>query len=295
MLVRFITAQEGVYEIALEEIRSGQKLTHWMWYIFPQMKGLGESHNAQFYGISDLKEAKTYLDHPLLGKRLREMTSALLKIEDRSIIEILGEVDAMKLKSSMTMFDLICPKDIFDKVLTRFFNSERCPRTIISMSKRKLFNALCLPMCVMLALIIIGILALHLELSSHGFQAIMLGLAFELILFLGFGFLAMSILGTVLTLIGYFKSPVLMFYSASIFSTYLFMASVALLLFQIAFDSMISIPVALLFWSGYLMKQTMFKVGQITSRQNKLKCIGISVGIFILSLLPAGVVHFVML
>ena len=297
MLERFVEAQEGVYEIALEEIRSGQKQTDWMWYIFPQMKGLGKSHNAQFYAITHLKEAKAYLNHPVLGRRLREITSALLKLKVGNINEVLGDLDALKLKSSMTMFDLVCPDDIFEKVLIRFFNDERCHKTTVELTNKKLFNALTIPMCGMLTLIILGILLFHLELCNHGFQAIMVGFAFECILIFGLGYLLVSIIGTILTFIGYFRNSTMMFYTASIFSTYLFLTSIVHLLFLFVGNIVLvfAIGIPLLIWSGCLMKQTICKMDKIAHNKNKTKCICIAVGLFILSLIPSGVVLFVLL
>ena len=297
MIERFVEAQEGVYEIALEEIRSGQKQTDWMWYIFPQIEGLGKSHNAKFYGISDLKEAKAYLKHPILGRRLREITSALLKLKVVNINEVLGDLDALKLKSSMTMFDLVCPDDIFEKVLIRFFNDERCHKTTIELTNKKLFNALTIPMCGMLTLKILGILLFHLELCNHGFQAIMVGFAFECILIFGLGYLLVSIIGTILTFIGYFRNSTMMFYTASIFSIYLFLTSIVHLLFLFIGNIVLvfTIGIPLLIWSGCLMKQTICKMDKIAHNKNKTKCICIAVGLFILSLIPSGVVLFVLI
>lgn len=297
MIERFVEAQEGVYEIALKEIRSGQKQTDWMWYIFPQMKSLGKSHNAKFYGISDLKEAKAYLNHPVLGRRLREITSALLKLKVVNINEVLGELDALKLKSSMTMFDFVCPNDIFEKVLIRFFNDERCHKTTVELTNKKLFNALTIPMCVVLTLIMFGVLSFHLELCDHGFQAIMVGFAFECILIFGLGYLLVSILGTVLTFIGYFRNSTMMFYTANIFSIYLFLTSIVHLLFLFIGNIVLvfAIGIPLLIWSGYLMKLTVCKMNRIANNKNKIKCICIAVGLFILSLIPSGVVLFVLI
>lgn len=112
-LERFVEAQKRDYKIALEEVRSGQKRTHWIWYIFPQMYGLGHSCYANLYGIRDRKEAEEYLKDKTLGKRLREITSTLLQYEGKSAEEIFGELDAMKVRSSMTLFDAVCPNDMF--------------------------------------------------------------------------------------------------------------------------------------------------------------------------------------
>lgn len=112
-LERFVEVQKRDYKIALEEVRSGQKRTHWIWYIFPQMYGLGHSCYANLYGIRDRKEAEEYLKDKTLGKRLREITSTLLQHEGKSAEEIFGELDAMKVISSMTLFDAVCPNDMF--------------------------------------------------------------------------------------------------------------------------------------------------------------------------------------
>lgn len=132
---RFVEAQESEYSgyaQALQEIRSGGKYGHWIWYIFPQLRGLGHSGNAQFYGIEDQQEAREYLAHPVLGVRLREITQAALNhADDRIAIELMGsEIDALKLKSSMTLFDRVCPGDIFAEVLDAFYDGERCQWTL---------------------------------------------------------------------------------------------------------------------------------------------------------------------
>ena len=124
-LDRFLKAQEHKYETALGEIKNGKKRTHWMWYIFPQIMGLGKSTTSQYYGITCLYEARAYLDDEILGARLREICAELLKHSDRSVQGILGGIDSMKLKSSMTLFDIVSPSDIFDKVLDVFFYGER--------------------------------------------------------------------------------------------------------------------------------------------------------------------------
>lgn len=132
---RFVEAQESEYagySQALQEMRHGEKRSHWIWYIFPQLRGLGRSGNAQFFGIEDAAEARKYLQHPVLGARLREITQAVLDhADDRNAIELMGwDVDAMKLRSSMTLFDYICRDDIFADVLEAFFDGERCRYTL---------------------------------------------------------------------------------------------------------------------------------------------------------------------
>jgi len=123
-LDRFIKAQEMDYEIALSEIKSGRKRSHWMWYIFPQMKGLGFSSTAQYYAIQNKKEAEEYLAHPVLGKRLLEISEALLEIKSNDAGRVMGYPDDMKLRSSMTLFYLVSSEDIFKKVLDKFFDGK---------------------------------------------------------------------------------------------------------------------------------------------------------------------------
>lgn len=129
-LQRFIDAQNEDYEQALSEIRRGKKRSHWIWYIFPQIKGLGFSYNSEYYGISSLQEAKDYLNHELLGDRLIEITASLLLHRGKDIEQIMGDIDAVKLKSSMTLFDAIKPGGVFDEVLDEFYAGERCRRTM---------------------------------------------------------------------------------------------------------------------------------------------------------------------
>ena len=119
-LQRFLTAQEHDYPIALREIQNGNKQSHWIWYIFPQIKGLGFSYQSQFYGIANRQEAEAYIAEPTLNARLRGITMALLKHKDKSAQQILGGIDALKVKSSMTLFDAVSPNDIYADVLTAF-------------------------------------------------------------------------------------------------------------------------------------------------------------------------------
>jgi len=122
-LVRFLEAQNHVYLKALDEIKSGQKRSHWMWYIFPQIKGLGSSENARFFGIKSLDEATAYVQHPILGKHLIEITKALLTIEGKSVSDIFGYPDDLKLHSSMTLFSKVENADpVFNEVLKKYFN-----------------------------------------------------------------------------------------------------------------------------------------------------------------------------
>ena len=129
-LQRFIEAQNDSYDQALKEIIKGRKLTHWIWYIFPQMKGLGFSYNSEYYGITSLQEARDYLENELLRKRLFEITESLLMHKGKDIESIMGDIDALKLKSSMTLFDAVQPGSIFGEVLDEFYGGERCRRTL---------------------------------------------------------------------------------------------------------------------------------------------------------------------
>jgi uncharacterized protein (DUF1810 family) len=129
-LERFLRAQLWDYETALKEISAGRKMSHWMWYIFPQMRGLGLSENATYYGIKDLEEAKEYLNHPVLGARLREITTAFLQLSGVSAKEVLGHTDAMKMLSCMTLFNVVTPKDIFQQVIDKYYNGRVDRRTL---------------------------------------------------------------------------------------------------------------------------------------------------------------------
>ena len=130
-LSRFLKAQEHDYEQALHEIRSGRKRTHWMWYIFPQIQGLGFSSTAQYYAIRDIEEAKEYLAHPVLGARLKEISSALLDLEGLSASEIFGYPDDLKLRSCMTLFRMAdLNEPIFLEVLEKYYDGEPDFRTV---------------------------------------------------------------------------------------------------------------------------------------------------------------------
>ena len=124
-LDRFLEAQKRMYPIALKEIRNGEKESHWMWYIFPQLRGLGRSQMAYTYGINGIEEAKAYLAHPVLSSRLIEISEALLVHKDEIIEDILGDIDAMKLRSSMTLFALISEEgSVFHQVIDCFFDGK---------------------------------------------------------------------------------------------------------------------------------------------------------------------------
>ena len=130
-LERFVQAQTLMYSVTLREIKNGKKTSHWMWYMFPQLRGLGTSTMAHMYGIAGLKEAKAYLEHPVLSGRLYELCGELLKHRDKTAFEIFGDIDEMKLKSSMTLFALTSEDyTIFDEVLENFFGGEMDEVTI---------------------------------------------------------------------------------------------------------------------------------------------------------------------
>lgn len=130
-LNRFLSAQESVYERVLEELRRGRKQTHWMWYIFPQIDGLGYSSTSKYYSIKSLEEARQYLAHPVLGPRLLECSEVVLAIQGRSVSEIFGSPDDLKLKSSMTLFAKIAePGSVFVGILNTFFHGEPDAKTL---------------------------------------------------------------------------------------------------------------------------------------------------------------------
>jgi uncharacterized protein (DUF1810 family) len=129
-LERFVLAQEKDFEIALTEISYGRKQSHWMWYIFPQIQGLGFSDTAKFYAIRDLKEASEYYLHPVLGPRLITISRELLRHKDQTAVQILGSPDYLKLRSSMTLFSAVKEADlVFEQVLRQFFNGEKDSKT----------------------------------------------------------------------------------------------------------------------------------------------------------------------
>ena len=129
-LDRFLWAQEGIIDRALAELAVGRKRSHWMWFVFPQAAGLGHSATAQRYAIHSLPEARAYLAHPLLNRRLRDGCQQLLSHRKIPPEKILGVVDALKLRSSMTLFDAVCSGDIFEEVLASFFAGERDTLTL---------------------------------------------------------------------------------------------------------------------------------------------------------------------
>lgn len=130
-LKRFIDAQETSYQIALAEIKNGRKRSHWMWYIFPQIQGLGFSETSKFYAIKEVSEAEEFLKHPILGSRLVDISKALLALKANNANQIFGSPDDMKLKSSMTLFaSLPNANPIFESVLKKFFNGSKDSKTL---------------------------------------------------------------------------------------------------------------------------------------------------------------------
>jgi uncharacterized protein (DUF1810 family) len=130
-LSRFLQAQEHTYEQALSEIKSGRKRTHWMWFIFPQIKGLSSSSTAELYSIKSVEEARAYLNHPVLGTRLRECAEATINIEGRSANEVFGSPDDLKLRSCATLFAYIAPSgSVFERLIGKFYDSESDERTL---------------------------------------------------------------------------------------------------------------------------------------------------------------------
>jgi uncharacterized protein (DUF1810 family) len=130
-LRRFVDAQNPLFEQVQAELEAGSKQGHWMWFVFPQVKGLGHSELANFYGIGSRQEAEAYLQHPILGPRLRECTELVNRVEGRSIDAILGYPDNLKFRSSMTLFSLISPEDqVFRQALEKYFSGEMDPRTV---------------------------------------------------------------------------------------------------------------------------------------------------------------------
>jgi len=121
-LERFVTAQQGVYDGVVAELKAGRKTGHWMWFVFPQVEGLGRSWTSQQYAIGSLAEAQAYLEHPVLGARLRECTAHVLAQRDRTAEQIFGGIDAVKLRSSMTLFHRAAPDEpAFREVLDRYY------------------------------------------------------------------------------------------------------------------------------------------------------------------------------
>jgi uncharacterized protein (DUF1810 family) len=123
-LNRFLRAQEGIFDVALSEVSKGRKRSHWMWFVLPQLRGLGTSEMAHLYGLTSLDEARAYLLHPILGERLKAIVQALQDLEATSAVEVLGPVDAIKLRSSLTLFSEADGGPLFQAALDRWFAGE---------------------------------------------------------------------------------------------------------------------------------------------------------------------------
>jgi uncharacterized protein (DUF1810 family) len=129
-LLRFVKAQDPLIEGILGELRAGQKRTHWIWFVFPQIAGLGSSYRAQLYAIQSLDEANAYFAHPVLSGRLRECTRAVLDVEGKSALTIFGSPDDMKFRSCMTLFAEVASNDVFDLALTKYFDGKKDEATL---------------------------------------------------------------------------------------------------------------------------------------------------------------------
>jgi uncharacterized protein (DUF1810 family) len=134
-LARFVSAQAGVFDAAVDELRAGRKRTHWMWFVFPQLRGLGSSPTAQFYGISCLDEATAYLQHPVLGPRLEMALSAVQSSPARSLSTLFGSPDDLKFRSSMTLFAIAGPEGPYQAALSHWCDGERDHRTVALLSQ----------------------------------------------------------------------------------------------------------------------------------------------------------------
>lgn len=130
-LTRFLSAQQSIYPQVLKELRNGEKTSHWMWLIFPQIEGLGHSATAKYYSIKSIEEAKEYIEHPILGVRLLECSNILLNINSKTADDIFGYPDNLKLKSCMTLFNVIAPEQkVFADVLKKYFDEEHDQKTL---------------------------------------------------------------------------------------------------------------------------------------------------------------------
>lgn len=130
-LARFLIAQEPVYEQVVSELVAGDKASHWIWFIYPQLRRLGRSSTAHFYGLEDLEETQHYLQLPMLASRLRGCCLLLLKHSDKTSLQILGEIDSLKVRSCMTLFALVAEDpSVFRSVLDQFYEGQPCPLTL---------------------------------------------------------------------------------------------------------------------------------------------------------------------
>ena len=136
-LDRFVKAQDKLYDVAYSEVKNGKKESHWMWFIFPQIQGLGSSNIAVYYSIESLDEAKEYMSHPVLGNRLIDISNELLK-HDKDINTIFGDIDSLKLNSSMTLFSLVSEDKVFDKVIDKFYDGKKDDITLDIVKEKSL-------------------------------------------------------------------------------------------------------------------------------------------------------------
>lgn len=140
-LNKFLEAQKETFEHALFEIKNGKKESHWMWYVFPQIQGLGQSEVSEFYSLNTIDEAKDYLAHPILGSRLIEISTLLLNCDNTNIEEIFGYPDYLKLRSSMTLFSIVVNNEelIFNKILEKYYEKNMCDKTLLILNKNEQF------------------------------------------------------------------------------------------------------------------------------------------------------------
>lgn len=129
-LRRFVEAQAPVYETALSELKAGHKQTHWMWFVLPQLKALGRSSMAQYYGLHDMTEARSYWAHPILGPRLKQCVTAVLSVPARTAHDIFGSPDDLKFCSCLTLFELVASEPCFAEALERFYAGRRDAATL---------------------------------------------------------------------------------------------------------------------------------------------------------------------
>jgi uncharacterized protein (DUF1810 family) len=136
-LQRFVAAQDPVYHRVRAELAAGRKTSHWMWFVFPQLRGLGLSATAQHYGLASLREAQAYWNHPVLGPRLRECVALVLAVDDKSAAQVFGSPDDMKLRSSLTLFAKAAPQEpVFQAALAKYFEGEPDARTLALLAIR---------------------------------------------------------------------------------------------------------------------------------------------------------------
>tara|TARA_Y100001935_G_scaffold253677_1_gene260451 strand:+ start:3678 stop:4115 length:438 start_codon:yes stop_codon:yes gene_type:complete len=140
-LNKYLVAQSNFYETAIQEIKNSKKISHWMWYIFPQIQGLGNSEVSKKYSIKSIKQGRDYLEHKILYPRLIKATTYVYQIEDRTALEIFGHTDNLKFQSSMTLFSILSINDtLFDKVLNKYYNGVLCKKTQLWFKNQKNYN-----------------------------------------------------------------------------------------------------------------------------------------------------------